>query len=78
MISNSYQVKAFTYVKSYRHLGVYPSKVFSTGCTVSTTPCPPMAPIIAPGGRDLEDNRCSISVHEFVLQFTLDHTWVIL
>ena len=55
MISNSYQVKAFTLVKSHRYLGVYPSKVFSAWTEVSTTPCPPMAPIMAPGGRDLVD-----------------------
>ena len=77
-MSNSYQVKAFTYVKSYCHLGAYASTAFSAWTEVSTIPCSPMAPITAPGGRDLEDNRCSISVHEFVLQFTLDHTWVIL
>ena len=55
VISNSYQVKAFTLVKSHRYLGVYPSKVFSAWTEVSTTPCPPMAPIMAPGGRDLVD-----------------------
>ena len=55
MLSSSYQGKAFTLVKSHRYLGVYPSKVFSTGGTVSTTPWPPMAHIMAPGGRDLAD-----------------------
>ena len=55
VIYSAYQVKRTARFKSYRHLGVYPSKVFSTGGTVSTIPWPPMAPITAPGGRDLDD-----------------------
>ena len=46
-------------MKSYRHLGVYASKVFSTGGTVLTIPWPSTMPIIALGGRDLGDFRDS-------------------
>ena len=50
MIYRSYQVKPFTWLKSYHHLDTYPSKVFSAWTEVSTIPCRPMAPITASGG----------------------------
>ena len=55
VIYKSYQVKVFTWIKSYICLWVYTQKGFSAGGTVSTIPCTSMAPITAPGGRDLGD-----------------------
>ena len=55
MTHSAYHVTPTTFIKSYRRLGAYTKKDISAWTEVSTIPCPPMAPITAPGGRDLGD-----------------------
>ena len=51
----SYQVQQTTCLKSFHFLCTYPHKVFSAWAEVWSIPWPSRAPIIAPGGRDLDD-----------------------
>ena len=55
IIYGSYLVTATTYLKSFHFLCTYPSKVSGAWTEVWTIPWSSTMPIIAFGGRDLED-----------------------
>ena len=56
MIYSSRHVSPNPEIKPHRYLGTYPIKVRCAWTEVSVDTCPSRASVMAPGGRDLEQD----------------------